>query len=74
MAASDKTTHYHKFILIHKNYTYNNKACFYLLSSILLQYYFQFSRSSRPQVFRWKVFRKYAANLQKNTHAEVWFQ
>ena len=30
-------------------------------------------RSSPPEVFLKKVFRKYAANLQENTHAEVWF-
>ena len=31
-------------------------------------------RSSRPEVFLKNVFWKYAANLQENTHAEVWFQ
>ena len=35
-------------------------------------------RSSHPDVFLGKgvlkVFWKYAANLQENTHAEVWFQ
>ena len=30
--------------------------------------------SNRPEVFLEKVFRKYAANLQVNTHAEVGFQ
>ena len=33
-----------------------------------------FPRSSRPEAFLSKVFWKYAANLQQNTHAEVWFQ
>ena len=32
------------------------------------------SRSSHPEVFLEKVFWKYIANLQENTHAEVWFQ
>ena len=31
-------------------------------------------RSSHPEVFMKKVFWKYAANLQENTYAEVWFQ
>ena len=31
-------------------------------------------RGSRPEVFLVKMFWKYAANLQVNTHAEVWFQ
>ena len=33
-------------------------------------------RSSHPEVFlvKKKVLWKYAANLQENTHAEVWFQ
>ena len=30
-------------------------------------------RSSHPEVFLEKVFWKYAANLQENTHAEVQF-
>ena len=30
--------------------------------------------SSRPDVFLRKVFVKYAANLQENTHADVRFQ
>ena len=32
------------------------------------------NRSSRPDVLLRKGFRKYAANLQENTHAEVQFQ
>ena len=31
-------------------------------------------KQNRPEVFLEKVFRKYAANLQVNTHAEVGFQ
>ena len=31
-------------------------------------------RSSSPDVFLGKVFWKYTANFQENTHAEVWFQ
>ena len=31
-------------------------------------------RSSQPEEFPKKVFWKYAANLQENTHAEVQFQ
>ena len=31
-------------------------------------------RSNRLEVFLRKVFWKYAAHLQGNTHAEVWFQ
>ena len=31
-------------------------------------------RSSHPEVFLEKVFWKYVANLQENTHAKVWFQ
>ena len=31
-------------------------------------------RSSHPEVFLKKVFRRYAANLQENTHTKVWFQ
>ena len=41
-------------------------------------YYSQFMninfRNCCPDVFSLKVFRKYAANLQEKTHAEVWFQ
>ena len=32
------------------------------------------NRSNRLEVFLRKVFWKYAAHLQGNTHAEVWFQ
>ena len=31
-------------------------------------------RGSHPEVSSEKAFWKYAANLQENTHAEVWFQ
>ena len=31
-------------------------------------------RSGHPEVFLKKVFLKYAANLQENTHAELLFQ
>ena len=31
-------------------------------------------RGSYPEVFLEKVFQRYAANLQENTHDEVWFQ
>ena len=30
--------------------------------------------NSRPELFYEKVFWKYTANLQENSHAEVWFQ
>ena len=35
---------------------------------------FLISRSSYPEVFLRHLFWKYVANLQENTHAEVWFQ
>ena len=41
---------------------------------LFLMMWMSLYRSSHPEVFLSKVFWKYAANLQENTHAEVRFQ
>ena len=48
------------------------RVCLQIALLILSE--FEGIRSSHLEIFLGKGFQKYAANLQENTHAEVWFQ
>ena len=68
----NKPTHFYLFQKrCHNSQNYILDENQFLFSTFVTMQTF---RSRRPEVFLKKVFWKYAANLQENTHAEVRFQ